>query len=211
MSIRNAVERRLQVSTDGTGTLTKPERIREIATHFGRIMELLGLDMSEDGLRDTPARVAEMYVNEVFSGLDPDNFPRIAVFLNNGYEGMLVERDIAVYSYCEHHFVPIIGRAHVAYFPGEKIIGLSKIHRLVQHFSKRPQVQERLTCQIGEALRDVLGNEDVAVMVEATHLCVSSRGVGDTSSETLTTWFNGRFRLAHEQQAFYNIIKSKSG
>ncbi len=189
--------------------ISREDKIEIIARHFRIIIETLGLDPSDDSLLETPHRVARMYVDEAFRGLNPDNFPRIALFPNTGYSGMLIERDINVYSYCEHHFVPIIGRAHIAYYPGRNIIGLSKIHRLVQHFSKRPQVQERLTREIGEALSDVLGHDNVGVIIEATHFCVASRGVEDTNSETVTTWFNGRFNDANEQKSFFEMIRLK--
>lgn len=169
-------------------------KVELIEEKFAEIMHILGLDLEDDSLRGTPHRVAKMYVKEVFSGLNPANKPKIAVFENKfKYHEMLVEKDIAFYSNCEHHFVPIIGRAHVAYISEGQVIGLSKINRLVQYYAKRPQVQERLTIQIAEAIKEATGTDSVAVVIDAQHLCVSSRGVGDTSSATVTSSFSGRF------------------
>ncbi|MBS1593600.1 MAG: GTP cyclohydrolase I FolE [Bacteroidetes bacterium] len=169
-------------------------KIELIEEKFAEIMQILGLDLEDDSLRGTPHRVAKMYVKEIFSGLNPANKPKIAVFENKfKYREMLVEKDIAFYSNCEHHFVPIIGRAHVAYISNGQVIGLSKINRLVQYYAKRPQVQERLTIQIAEAIKEATQTDSVAVVIDAQHLCVSSRGVGDTSSSTVTSSFSGRF------------------
>ena len=152
--------------------LSDEEKIDRIAVHFAEIMDLLGLDRNDDSLSGTPKRVAKMYVKEIFSGLNPKNFPDIKLFDNKyNYQQMLVEKNILFYSNCEHHFVPIIGKAHVAYISSGKVIGLSKINRIVQHFAKRPQVQERLTVQIAEAMKKVMETEDVAVIIDATHLC----------------------------------------
>jgi len=171
------------------------EKIDEIAIHFQAIMETLGLDLSDDSLKGTPYRVAKMYVQEIFSGLNPANKPKIALFENKyKYYEMLVEKNISFYSNCEHHFVPIVGKAHVAYISSGKVIGLSKLNRIVQYFSKRPQVQERLTVQIGEELKKILGTEDVAVIIDAKHLCVSSRGIKDESSATVTSFYSGKFQ-----------------
>ncbi|MFC4870060.1 GTP cyclohydrolase I FolE [Negadavirga shengliensis] len=165
-----------------------------IEKHFKEIMYILGLDLSDDSLKGTPRRVAKMFVKEVFSGLDPKNKPDVKLFKNKyKYNEMLVEKDITFYSHCEHHFVPIYGKAHVAYISDGHVIGLSKINRIVQHFAKRPQVQERLTIQIGNELKSALGTEDVAVVLDAYHMCVSSRGVKDTSSSTVTSFYSGRF------------------
>jgi GTP cyclohydrolase IA len=165
-----------------------------IAYHFKEIMQVLGLDLNDDSLKGTPLRVGKMYVEEIFSGLNPANKPRVALFKNKyGYRQMLVEKNIVLYSNCEHHFVPIIGKAHVAYISNGKVIGLSKLNRLVRYYAQRPQVQERLTRQIAEELKAVLGTEDVAVVIDATHLCVSARGVKDTSSSTLTAEYSGAF------------------
>jgi GTP cyclohydrolase I len=169
-------------------------RIRMISDHFRQIMLLLGLDLDDDSLRGTPNRVAKMYVRETFAGLNPMNKPKVTLFDNSyHYSEMLVEKNITLYSTCEHHFVPIIGKAHVAYFSSGKVIGLSKINRLVQFYSKKPQVQERLTGQIAAALKDALQTEDVAVVIDAAHLCVASRGVGDVNSTTITGHYSGRF------------------
>lgn len=179
---------------DDAFALSDAEKIDEIATHFKAIMETLGLDLTDDSLQGTPYRVAKMYVQEIFSGLNPANKPKIALFENKyQYNEMLVEKNISFYSNCEHHFVPIMGKAHVAYISNGTVIGLSKLNRIVQYFSKRPQVQERLTVQIGEELKRVLGTEDVAVIIDAKHLCVSSRGIKDESSATVTSFYSGKF------------------
>lgn len=165
-----------------------------IEKHFKEIMCILGLDMTDDSLKGTPRRVAKMYIKEVFSGLDPRNKPDAKLFENKyKYNEMLVEKDITFFSHCEHHFVPIYGKAHVAYISKGHVIGLSKINRIVQYLSKRPQVQERLTVQIGNELKSALGIEDVAVILDADHMCVSSRGVKDTSSSTVTAFYSGKF------------------
>jgi GTP cyclohydrolase I len=183
------------------------EKIEQIAQHFGHIMDILGLDRSDDSLSGTPKRVAKMYVQEIFSGLNPANFPDVKLFENKyQYNQMLVEKNILFYSNCEHHFVPIIGKAHVAYISGGKVIGLSKINRLVQHFAKRPQVQERLTMQITKALQEVLETQDVAVVIDATHLCVSSRGVKDVNSSTVTANFCGQFENEATKNEFLKYI-----
>lgn len=183
------------------------EKIEQIAQHFGQIMDILGLDRTDDSLSGTPKRVAKMYVQEIFSGLNPANFPDVKLFENKyQYNQMLVEKNILFYSNCEHHFVPIIGKAHVAYISGGKVIGLSKINRLVQHFAKRPQVQERLTMQITKALQEALKTQDVAVVIDATHLCVSSRGVKDVNSSTVTANFCGQFENESTKNEFLKYI-----
>ncbi|MFM7566571.1 MAG: GTP cyclohydrolase I FolE [Flavobacteriales bacterium] len=188
--------------------LSDEEKVQKIAEHFGQIMDILGLDRSDDSLMGTPHRVAKMYVKEIFSGLNPANFPDMKLFENKyKYQQMLVEKNILFYSNCEHHFVPIIGKAHVAYISSGKVIGLSKINRLVQHFAKRPQVQERLTVQIAEALRTALETEDVAVVIDATHLCVSSRGVKDVNSSTVTSHFTGQFLEEGKRTEFLKYIE----
>lgn len=180
-----------------------------IAKHFKEIMQILGLDLEDDSLRGTPMRVAKMYVKEVFSGLNPANKPKVRLFENKyNYREMLVERDITFYSHCEHHFVPIYGKAHVAYMSSGKVIGLSKINRIVQYFAKRPQVQERLTVQIAEELKKALDTEDVGVVIDANHMCVSSRGVGDTNSKTGTAHFSGRFTEDNVKNEFLNYINA---
>ena len=189
--------------------LTDEEKIRKIKHHFSEIMDTLGLDLTDDSLKGTPERVAKMYVKEIFSGLNPENKPQISLFENKySYKRMLVEKDITVYSNCEHHFVPIIGKVHVAYFPGKNVIGLSKINRLVQYHARRPQVQERLTIQIAEAMKEVLGHDDVAVYVDADHLCVASRGIKDTNSRTLTSSYSGLFEKQEIKQEFLAYINN---
>ncbi|GAB4487900.1 MAG: GTP cyclohydrolase I FolE [Raineya sp.] len=170
-------------------------KIELIERHFREIMNILGLDLTDDSLQGTPYRVAKMYVKEIFSGLNPANKPKISLFENKyQYNQMLVEKDITFYSNCEHHFVPIVGKAHVAYISNGQVIGLSKLNRIVQYYAKRPQVQERLTMQIGRELQDILQTEDVAVVIDAKHLCVSSRGVQDVSSATVTAFYEGKFK-----------------
>ena len=165
-----------------------------IEKNFREIMHILGLDLTDDSLKGTPRRVAKMYVQEIFSGLNPKNKPTVALFENKyKYNEMLVEKDITFYSNCEHHFVPIIGKAHVAYISNGKVIGLSKINRVVQYFARRPQVQERLTVQIVNELKEMLQTEDVAIVIDAKHLCVSSRGVNDVNSTTVTAHYSGKF------------------
>jgi GTP cyclohydrolase I len=183
-------------------------KIELIEKHFKEIMLIMGLDLEDDSLKGTPHRVAKMYIKEIFSGLNPNNKPKIALFENKyKYNEMLVEKDITFYSNCEHHFVPIIGRAHVAYIANGQVIGLSKINRLVQYYAKRPQVQERLTNQIGEGLKEALQSEDVAVWIDAKHLCVSMRGVQDVNSSTITSFYSGKFR---EEQTRNEFLKSIS-
>jgi GTP cyclohydrolase I len=182
-----------------------------IEKHFREIMNILGLDLSDDSLKGTPQRVAKMYVQEIFSGLDPKNKPEVKLFENKyKYNEMLVEKDITFYSNCEHHFVPIIGKAHVGYISNGNVIGLSKIHRIVNYFAKRPQVQERMTIQITNELKKALKSDDVAVVIDAAHLCVSSRGVSDTTSSTVTSKFSGRFREDTYKQEFLKHIYSKN-
>lgn len=185
-------------------------KIELIEKHFKEIMLILGLDLEDDSLKGTPKRVAKMYVKEVFSGLNPTNKPAVRLFDNKyNYDQMLVEKDITFYSHCEHHFVPIYGKAHVAYFSSGKVIGLSKINRIVQYYSKRPQVQERLTVQIGEELKSILQTDDIAVVMDASHMCVSSRGVNDTNSKTGTAFFDGKFKDQNVKNEFLNYINSE--
>ena len=182
-----------------------------IEKHFREIMHIMGLDLDDDSLSGTPRRVAKMYVKEVFAGLNPANKPEPKLFDNKyQYDQMLVEKDITFYSHCEHHFVPIYGKAHVAYFSSGKVIGLSKINRIVQYFSKRPQVQERLTVQIANELKKILKTEDIAVVMDATHMCVSSRGVNDTNSRTGTAHFCGKFKDQEIKNEFLNYVNSKA-
>ncbi|MBT8237595.1 MAG: GTP cyclohydrolase I FolE [Croceitalea sp.] len=189
--------------------LSDEEKKAQIAPLFAKIMEIMGLDLTDDSLKGTPNRVAKMYIDEIFSGLNPANKPKVALFDNKyQYNQMLVEKDITFYSNCEHHFVPIIGKAHVAYISSGKVIGLSKLNRMVQYFAKRPQVQERLTNQIAIELQKVLGTEDVAVIIDAKHLCVSSRGIKDDTSATVTSYYGGAFNDATKIQELYNHINN---
>jgi GTP cyclohydrolase I len=178
-----------------------------IAKHFREIMHIIGLDLNDDSLAGTPERVAKMYVKEIFSGLNPANKPEVRLFDNKyQYNQMLVEKDITFYSSCEHHFVPIIGKAHVAYISSGKVIGLSKINRIVQYYAKRPQVQERLTVQIAQELSEALQTEDVAVVMDAAHLCVSMRGIQDETSRTITSQFLGKFKEDAVKAEFLKYI-----
>jgi GTP cyclohydrolase IA len=190
--------------------MSDDEKIKKIEGHFTEIMNLLGLDLSDDSLSGTPHRVAKMYVKEVFSGLNPVNKPKARLFENKyKYDQMLVEKDITFYSHCEHHFVPIYGKVHVAYISSGEVIGLSKINRFVQYFSRRPQVQERLTVQIAKELQKVLKTEHVGVVIDANHMCVASRGVGDTNSKTGTAFFGGKFKEDQVKNEFLNYINAK--
>jgi GTP cyclohydrolase I len=190
----------------------KDERkIAKIEKNFAIIMETLGLDLTDDSLIDTPKRVAKMYVREVFWGLKPENFPQCTVIDNKmGYDEMVIEKDITVMSNCEHHFVPIIGKAHVAYISNGTVIGLSKLNRIVQYFAKRPQVQERLTIQIAKELQKALNTDDVAVIIDAKHLCVSSRGVQDGNAATVTSFYGGKFENEATKQEFLKYIEMKT-
>ena len=182
-------------------------KIELIAKHFKEIMQVLGLDLTDDSLKGTPHRVAKMYVKEVFSGLNPANKPKMRSFKNKyKYDQMLIEKDITLFSNCEHHFVPIVGKAHVAYIPEKRVIGLSKINRIVQYYAKRPQVQERLTVQIGNELKQALETEHVAVIIDAEHLCVQSRGIQDTSSSTVTAFYSGKFKSDSTKSEFLKHI-----
>lgn len=188
--------------------LSPAQKVEKIAQHFKAIMETLGLDLADDSLQGTPKRVAKMFVNEVFSGLDPDNKPEPTLFANKfGYKGMLVERDITVHSFCEHHFVPIIGKATVAYFSSGEVVGLSKLDRIVKYYAARPQVQERLTEQIAAELKLVLKTDDVAVLIDAEHMCVKLRGVKDECSSTVTSHFSGRFEDVDVRGEFLTYLK----
>jgi GTP cyclohydrolase I len=189
---------------------TDDEKIAAIEPHFRAIMEILGMDLRDDSLRGTPLRVSKMYVKELFQGLNPANMPSMTLFENKfQYNEMLVEKNINFYTNCEHHFVPFFGKAHVAYISSGKVIGLSKLNRLVEYFSKRPQVQERLTMQVGKALQTVLQTQDVAIMMDAKHLCVSSRGVKDDSSNTITSFFGGKFQEEATKMEFLKYIEIK--
>ena len=188
--------------------LTDSEKKVKIAVLFEEIMDVLGLDLTDDSLKGTPERVAKMYIDEIFSGLNPKNKPKVALFENKyKYNQMLVEKDITFYSNCEHHFVPIIGKAHVSYISSGKVIGLSKLNRIVNYYARRPQVQERLTNQIAEELKRILGTEDVAVIIDAKHLCVSSRGIKDDSSATVTAFYGGAFNTSAKIAELQNYLK----
>lgn len=182
------------------------EKIAVIQEHFAKIMETLGLDLSDDSLSGTPYRFAKMYVKELFYGLNPDNKPKISTFENKyGYRKMLVEQNITIDSSCEHHFLPITGYAHVGYIPKDIVVGLSKINRLVDYYAHRPQVQERLCLQILKDLQKVLGTENVIVIVNAKHLCVSSRGIKDKNSYTTTVEYGGSFKDIAVRNEFFKI------
>lgn len=186
------------------------EKMAVIATHFKEIMLELGLDLTDDSLKGTPHRVAKMFVKEIFSGLDPKNKPKISVFDNSyHYDKMLVEADIAFNSTCEHHFLPIIGKAHIGYVSSGKVIGLSKLNRIVDYYARRPQVQERMIMQIFNELKNVLQTENVIVVVEASHLCVSSRGIKDSSSYTSTIQYGGIFNDKENRNDFFNLLKQE--
>jgi GTP cyclohydrolase I len=170
-------------------------------------MQILGLDLSDDSLKGTPHRVAKMYVKEIFSGLNPANAPEVKLFDNKyQYKNMLVEKSISFHSLCEHHFVPIIGKAHVAYIPNGQVVGLSKLNRIVRYFARRPQVQERMTIQIANMLKEALGTNDVAVIIEADHMCVASRGVQDVTSNTITSEYSGKFLDVKTREEFIKYI-----
>ncbi|WP_407556757.1 GTP cyclohydrolase I FolE [Winogradskyella sp. 4-2091] len=187
--------------------MSNEEKKKRISILFSEIMDVMGLDLTDDSLQGTPDRVAKMYIEEIFSGLDPKNKPKMALFENKyQYNQMLVEKNITFYSNCEHHFVPIIGKAHIAYKSSGKVIGLSKLNRIVQYYAKRPQVQERLTNQIANELKSVLETEDVAVIIDAKHLCVSSRGVQDDTSTTITTFYGGEFNNASKILELQNYL-----
>ncbi len=186
---------------------TEEEKMAIIEKHFEAIMDTLGLDLTDDSLKGTPKRVAKMYVQEAFKGLNPVNKPAVTLFDNKyKYAEMLVEKNITFFSHCEHHFVPIYGNAHVAYMSSGKVIGLSKLHRVIEYFSKRPQVQERLTMQIAKELQSILATENVAVVMDAKHMCVSSRGVKDVTSSTVTSFFGGKFKEEQTKQEFLKYL-----
>jgi len=185
------------------------EKIKNIQKHFRKIVDELGLDLEDDSISGTPYRVAKMYVKEIFSGLDPDNKPKISLFENKyNYNKMLIEKNINLNSTCEHHFLPITGKAHVSYISSGKVIGLSKLNRIVKYYSQRPQVQERLTTQIYSELKEVLDTESIMVVVEAKHLCVSSRGIKDYSSSTITEMYGGDFNIYNKRDEFYKLLNS---
>lgn len=188
--------------------LSDEEKIESIKKDVYHIMETLGLDLTDDSLQGTPNRVAKMFVKEIFSGLDPSKKPTASTFENKyKYGEMLVEKNITLYSTCEHHLLPIVGRAHVAYISKGNVVGLSKMNRIVDYYSKRPQVQERLTIQIVKELQEVLGTQDVACVIDAKHLCVNSRGIRDVESSTVTSEFGGKFKEKDTRREFIEYIK----
>jgi GTP cyclohydrolase I len=190
--------------------LSDTEKIELIQGYFEKIMHTLGLDLTDDSLKGTPKRVAKLYVNELFKGLNEKNKPSMSTFENKyQYKEMLVEKDITLYSNCEHHFLPIVGKAHVAYIPNEKVIGLSKINRIVDYYARRPQVQERLSLQILNELKKSLNSEHVAVFIDAEHMCVSSRGASDQSSSTVTVEYSGKFKEEKTRNEFLAYINNK--
>lgn len=198
MEKKSAVEILEKVTKTPTTELlykrTDEEKIEVLTGHFKEIMTVLGLDLTDDSLSDTPKRLAKMYVREIFAGLKPENFPKCTTIDNKmKVDQMVVVKDIKVMSVCEHHFTTIHGKAHVAYIPKDKVIGLSKINRIVDYFCRRPQVQERLTLQIADALKEVLGTQDVAVYIDSKHYCVISRGIQDQNSSTVTSKLSGYF------------------
>ena len=194
--------------TSDAFVLTNEEKKEKIAHLFAKIMGVMGLDLTDDSLKGTPKRVAKMYIEEIFSGLNPANKPKIALFDNKyQYNQMLVEKNMQFYSNCEHHFVPIFGKVHVAYVSSGKVIGLSKINRIVQYFANRPQVQERLTNQIAMELSTILDTKDVAVIIDAKHLCVASRGIKDDSSATVTSFYGGIFNKPEKIVELHNYLK----
>lgn len=182
-------------------------KIELIEKHFKEIMLILGLDLNDDSLNGTPHRVAKMYVKEMFKGLNPENIPAVKLFENKyQYKNMLVEKNISFHSVCEHHFVPITGKAHVAYIPNGKVVGLSKLNRIVRYFAQRPQVQERMTIQIANMLKETLGTNDVAVLIEADHMCVAMRGVQDITSSTVTAEYSGKFLDIKTREEFIRMV-----
>ena len=186
------------------------QKIEAIQKYFAKIMEELGLDLTDDSLSGTPYRFAKMYVKELFYGLDPSKKPKISTFNNKyGYKKMLIEQNITIDSACEHHFLPIVGHAHIAYVPNKKVIGLSKINRLVDYYSHRPQVQERLCLQILKDLQQSLETDDIIVVINAKHLCVSSRGIKDKNSFTTTTEYGGVFEDINYRNEFFGSLSSK--
>ena len=189
---------------------TDEEKIASIQKYFAKIMEELGLDLSDDSLSGTPHRFAKMYVKELFYGLNPENKPKLSTFENKyGYKKMLIEQNINIDSSCEHHFLPIVGYAHIAYIPKDRVIGLSKLNRLVDYYAHRPQVQERLCMQILKDLQNTLETEDVIVVISAKHLCVSSRGIKDKNSFTTTFEYGGKFEDVNYRNDFFGSLTSK--
>ncbi|MDC1216520.1 GTP cyclohydrolase I FolE [Flavobacteriaceae bacterium] len=188
--------------------ISNVEKISIIQKHVDAILNTLGMDLSDDSLKGTPLRVAKMFVNEIFGGLDPKNKPKASTFDNSyKYGEMLVEKNITLYSTCEHHLLPIVGKAHVAYISNGTVVGLSKMNRIVDYYSKRPQVQERLTLQIVQELQKVLNTPNVACVIDAKHLCVNSRGIRDIASSTVTSEFGGIFKKENKKREFLDYLK----
>lgn len=188
-------------------TLSDEDKIERIKEDVTRILTTLGMDLEDDSLKGTPNRVAKMFVKEIFSGLHPENKPKASTFENKyKYGEMLVEKNITLYSTCEHHLLPIVGKAHVAYISNGSVVGLSKMNRIVDYFAKRPQVQERLNIQIVRELQKVLGTEDVACVIDAKHLCVNSRGIRDIESSTVTAEYGGKFKDKETREEFLKFI-----
>ena len=193
---------------DDAFELTDSEKIEIIEKRVADILNTLGMDMTDDSLKGTPRRVAKMYVNEIFSGLNPKNKPKASTFDNKyKYGEILVEKNITLYSTCEHHLLPIVGKAHIAYISNGNVVGLSKMNRIVQYYAQRPQVQERLTIQIVRELQQVLNTKDVACVIDAKHLCVNQRGIKDIASSTVTCEFGGVFKNQDKKQEFLDYIK----
>ncbi|MCF6181470.1 GTP cyclohydrolase I FolE [Lutibacter sp.] len=193
---------------DDAFVLSDEEKMERIQKSVKEILDTLGMDLTDDSLKGTPKRVAKAYVKELFGGLNPANKPRLSTFDNNyKYGEMLVEKNIVVYSTCEHHLLPIVGRAHVAYISNGQVIGLSKMNRIVDYYARRPQVQERLTMQVVQALQEAMGTKDVACVIDAKHLCVNSRGIRDIESSTVTSEFGGRFKEKEVRREFLDYIK----
>lgn len=220
MKIDNNIEEYDSLGEDHIGTssntplrmdafkLSSEEKIDIIKDDVRHIMETLGLDLTDDSLNGTPNRVAKMFVKEIFGGLDPKKKPKASTFENKyKYGEMLVEKNITVYSTCEHHLLPIVGKAHIAYISNGTVVGLSKMNRVVDYFAKRPQVQERLTIQIVKELQEVLNTLDVACVIDAKHLCVNSRGIRDIESSTVTSEFGGKFKDKAVRREFLDYIK----
>lgn len=193
---------------DDAFVLTDDQKIISIQKDVEHILETLGMDLTDDSLKGTPNRVAKMFVKEIFAGLNPNKKPGASTFNNHyKYGEMLVEKNITLYSTCEHHLLPIIGRAHIGYISNGTVVGLSKMNRIVDYFAKRPQVQERLTMQIVQELQKVLGTENVACVIDAKHLCVNSRGIRDIESSTVTSEFGGKFKEEQTRREFLDYIK----
>ena len=191
--------------------ISDEEKIVKIEKSVKDILHTLGMDLTDDSIQGTPKRVAKAFINEMFMGLNPKNKPKASTFDNNyNYGEMLVEKNIVLYSTCEHHLLPIIGRAHVAYISDGKVIGLSKMNRIVEYFSKRPQVQERLTMQIVQAMQEALGTKDVACVIDAKHLCVNSRGIKDIESSTVTSEFGGKFKEKETKKEFLQYLQMET-